>query len=125
MYAEVVNEIDGAPTSATSPSLVALNKVRQRANPAATTLVYLYTSTAVKTQDAFRTTIKAERRREFGMEDQRYYDLLRWNDAVTAMNAHFSYRGISVVVQAYQVLYPIPQREIDISGHIITQNPSY
>ncbi|HSC37774.1 MAG TPA: RagB/SusD family nutrient uptake outer membrane protein, partial [Chitinophagaceae bacterium] len=125
MYAEVVNEIDGAPASATAPSLVALNRVRQRANPAATTLVYLYTSTAVKTQDAFRTTIKAERRREFGMEDQRYYDLLRWNDAVTAMNAHFSYRGISVVVQPYQVLYPVPQREIDISGHIITQNPGY
>ena len=125
MYAEVLNEMDGAPASATSPSLVQLNRIRQRANPAATTLVYTYTSTAVKTQDAFRTTIKAERRREFGIEDQRYYDLLRWNDAVTAMNAHFSYRGFGTPVQPYQVLYPIPQREIDISGHIITQNSGY
>lgn len=125
MYAEVVNEMDGAPTSATSPSLVQLNRIRQRANPAATTLVYAYTSTAVKTQDAFRTTIKAERRREFGIEDQRWYDLLRWSDAVTAMNTHFSYRNAGIVIQPYQTLYPIPQREIDISGHIITQNPGY
>ncbi|HEY4148525.1 MAG TPA: RagB/SusD family nutrient uptake outer membrane protein [Chitinophagaceae bacterium] len=125
MFAEVANEMDGAPTSATAASLVQLNRIRLRANPAATSLVYLYTSSAVNTQAAFRTTIKAERRREFGMEDQRWYDLLRWGDAVTAMNAHFASRGVNVVLQPYQVLYPIPQREVDISGHIITQNPGY
>jgi hypothetical protein len=128
MYAEVVNEMDGAPTSDASPSLVALNKIRKRANPAATgttALTYVYTATAVKTQDAFRTTIKAERRREFGIEDQRWYDLLRWGDAITAMNAHFSYRNVPVTVEPYQALYPVPQREIDISGHIITQNAGY
>ncbi len=125
MFAEVANEMDGAPTSATSPSLVQLNRIRQRANPAATSLVYTYNSSAVNTQSAFRTTIKAERRREFGMEDQRWFDLLRWGDAVTAMNAHFVYRGLPIVVQPYQELYPVPQREVDISGHIITQNPGY
>ncbi|MBS1563284.1 MAG: RagB/SusD family nutrient uptake outer membrane protein [Bacteroidetes bacterium] len=124
MYAEVVNEMDGAPTSDLSPSLVALNKIRRRAQPSGT-LVYLYNNTAVKTQDAFRSTIKAERRREFGMEDQRWFDLLRWNDAVSAMNTHFSYRNANVTVKAYQVLYPVPQREIDLSGGIITQNPGY
>ena len=125
MYAEVVNEMDGAPASDASPSLVALNRIRKRANPAALVLTYLYTNAAVKTQDAFRTTIKAERRREFGMEDQRWFDLLRWNDAVTVMNAHFTYRKVDVTVESYRALYPIPQREIDISGHIISQNTGY
>ena len=131
MYAEVVNEMDGAPTSNTSPALVQFNRIRQRANPLAPALgvsgsmQYQYTATQVKTQDAFRTTIKLERRREFGIEDQRWYDLLRWNDAVTVMNTHFSGRNISTVVKPYQTLYPIPQREIDVSGHILTQNPGY
>ena len=74
---------------------------------------------------SFLKTIKAERRREFGEESQRWYDLLRWNDAVTVMNAHFTSRSISVVVQPYQTLFPIPQREVDVSEHIITQNPGY
>ncbi|MFL9484581.1 RagB/SusD family nutrient uptake outer membrane protein [Chitinophagaceae bacterium LWZ2-11] len=121
MYAEVVNEMDGP----TSVALAQLNRIRQRANPAATTLTYLPTASAVNTQASFRTTIKAERRREFAEEDQRWYDLLRWGDAVTAMNTHFTSRGLSVVVQPYQVFYPIPQREIDISNHVITQNPGY
>lgn len=126
MYAEVVNEMDGttvATGSAPAAALLQFNKVRSRALP--TTTAYTATSTQVRTKDAFRTTIKAERRLEFGIEDQRWYDLLRWDDAVTAMNAHFTTRSLPIVVKPYQVLYPIPQTQIDISRGVLKQNPGY
>jgi starch-binding outer membrane protein, SusD/RagB family len=131
MLAEVLNEMDGTTpltaADATNPNsrLYLLNLTRKRANPAATNLVYAYNASAINSQANFRTAIKNERRREFAQEDQRWYDLLRWNDAVTAMNAHFTSRAIPTVVQQYQALYPIPQREIDVSGHILVQNPGY
>ena len=126
MYAEVVNEMDGttvATGSAPAAALLQFNKVRSRAMPATTP--YTVTTTAVRTKDAFRTIIKAERRLEFGVESQRWYDLLRWDDAVTAMNAHFTTRGLPIVVKPYQVLYPIPQTQIDISQGVLKQNPGY
>ncbi len=133
MYAEAENEINGTTplvaADATTPTsrLYQLNRIRTRAANGVTAAVpvYAYNSSAVNSQANFRTTIKAERRREFGEEDQRWYDLLRWGDAVTVMNAHFTSRALPTVVLPYQALYPIPQREIDVSGHIITQNPGY
>jgi hypothetical protein len=137
LYAEAENELNGntplTAADATNPAsrLFQLNRIRTRAAngvPAAVP-VYAFNATAVNSQTNFRNTIKAERRREFGEEDQRWYDLLRWNDAVTAMNAHFQSRSsasfIPPVVKDYQVLYPIPQREIDVTNHIVTQNPGY
>jgi len=122
MYAEVVNEMDGtAAGPAPAGALTQFNRIRQRAGVP----VYVATATQVATQAAFRTTIKAERRREFAIEDQRWYDLLRWGDAVTAMNAHFTSRALPNTVEAFQVLYPVPQREIDISNGVMPQNPGY
>lgn len=133
MYAEVVNEIDGDtpldPTDASNPlsRLYQLNLLRSRAaGPIpANVPVYLYTDSKVSSKDEFRKTLKAERRREFGEEDQRWFDLVRWGDAVTVMNAHFAGRGILITIQDYQKLYPIPQREIDLSQNRLTQNPGY
>lgn len=122
LYAEVVNEMEGAVAGpAPAAALTQLNRIRTRAG------VPVYTATAaqVATQAAFRTTIKAERRRELGIEDQRWYDLLRWGDAITAMNAHFTARGLPHVVADYQALYPVPQREIDISNGVMQQNKGY
>lgn len=133
MYAEVENEINGnnalTAADAADPTsrLYQLNRIRTRASGAvpAAVPVYAFNSTAVNSKANFLKTIKAERRREFGIEDQRWYDLLRWDDAVTVMNAHFASRSINVVVQPYQILFPIPQREIDVSGGVMTQNPGY
>jgi hypothetical protein len=122
MYAEVVNEMDGTDAGpAPADALTQFNRIRTRAGVP----VYTATSSAVKTRDAFRTAIKAERRLEFGIEDQRWFDLLRWNDAVTVMNAHFVTRGLTATMAAYQVLYAIPQREIDISNGVLKQNTGY
>jgi hypothetical protein len=135
MYAEVENEINGSTAlvagdaTNTSSRLYQLNRIRQRANPAATTMVYAYNSTTINTKDKFSTAVQNERRREFAMEDQRWYDLLRWGTAVTVMNAHFQSRASASftppVLQNYQALYPVPQRERDVTNGILTQNPGY
>ena len=133
MYAEVENEINGniplTPADATDPTsrLYQLNRIRIRAGGAfpAAVPAYAYNSSAVNSYANFLKTLKVERRREFCEEDQRWYDLLRWGDALTVMNAHFAIRSINVTVQPYQTLFPIPQREIDVSGGIIKQNPGY
>jgi hypothetical protein len=123
MYAEVVNELDGSNTATSAPAtaLAQLNRTRARAGLAA----YAATATQVRTKDAFRTALKAERRLEFSQEDTRWYDLVRWDDAVTVMNAHFVARNRPSRMQDFHRLYPIPQREIDISNGVIKQNPGY
>jgi len=139
MYAEVENEINGntllTAADATNPlsRLYQLNRIRTRAaGPVPTAVpVYLYNSSTVKTQAAFRTTIQQERRREFGEEDQRFYDLLRWGWPVFQLNIdnHLGKIGaIFTTVAQYQMLYPIPQAQIDLaSGYGVTmqQNPGY
>ncbi len=138
MYAEVENEINGnAPltaTDATNPTsrLYQLNRIRARAaGPIpANVPVYLYNATAVKTQASFRSTIQAERRREFGEEDQRWYDLIRWGEPyfINSINTHLTAtKAANLLTDDHQMLYPIPQREIDIVGNksILWQNPGY
>jgi len=72
--------------------------------------------------------IMLERRRELVFEGQRYFDLKRLPsaDALTIINNHLSaeYTGVPTV-QEYQLVYPIPQGEIDVSNGVITQNPGY
>jgi len=138
MYAEVENEINGnTPLTATDATtftsrLYQLNRIRARASgnfPAAVP-VYLYSSTAVKTQAAFKATIQAERRREFGEEDQRWYDLIRWGEPyfIRQINTHLkATKAADTLTEDHQIVYPIPQREIDIIGNknILWQNPGY
>jgi len=61
--------------------------------------------------------IKQERRVEFGMENERFYDLVRWGDAPSVLGG-FGY-------QAKNALYPIPQTAIDQSQGVLIQNPNY
>ena len=133
MYAEVVNEMDGdTPLTATDETdplsrLYQLNRIRARAAgpvPAAVP-VCTFGSSSVNSKDNFRKTLKAERRRELGVESHRWFDLIRWGDAITVMNAHFASRNLTTVVEPYQLLYPIPQREIDVTNGILKQNPGY
>ena len=64
-----------------------------------------------------RTAIKNERRWEFAMEGYRFYDLVRWGDAVSALG--------SLGYQHRNEWYPIPQPAIDLSGGVLVQNPNY
>jgi hypothetical protein len=64
-----------------------------------------------------RQAIKDERRWEFAMEGYRFYDLVRWNDAISTLGS----LGYTNKCR----YYPIPQKVIDLSAGVITQNPEW
>jgi len=61
--------------------------------------------------------IKQERRVELAMENERFYDLVRWGDANSVLG------GLGY--QPKNALLPIPQSAIDQSGGVLVQNPNY
>jgi hypothetical protein len=61
--------------------------------------------------------LKQERRIEFAMENERFYDLVRWGDAPAFLG------GLGY--QTKNEFLPIPQTVIDKSGGVLIQNPNY
>jgi hypothetical protein len=105
MYAEALNE-----NGKTSDALTYLNMVRARAN------VPAYSSLS---QDDCREKIYLERRFEFYLEGQRWFDLVRTGRALSTM-APFGMKD-------YMTVFPIPQAQIQIINDpsILPQNPGY
>ena len=66
----------------------------------------------------------AERRVELAFENHRFYDLLRFGVADAVLSAHAAEMGYSSY-DARKLLLPIPAREINLSGGLLTQNPGY
>lgn len=102
MAAEAANELGQGATG-----IQWMNAVRQRAGLGSKT----YT-----TQAQMRTDIKQERRVEFGVEGERFFDLVRWGDAVTVLG------GLGYTNRCRY--YPIPQKVIDACPNIL-QNPEW
>jgi len=69
------------------------------------------------TQTAMRNDIKRERRAEFGMEGERFFDLVRWGDAVSVLGP-LGYTNRCRY-------YPLPQPAIDKSNGVLVQNPEW
>ncbi len=101
--AEAANELGQSANAA-----MYLNKVRNRAGLPNTTAADMM---------SMREAIKQERRVEFGMEFERFYDLVRWGDATTVL-APFGYTDRNKY-------FPIPQDAIDKSQGVLIQNPNY
>lgn len=78
-------------------------------------------------QETLRQAIRRERAVELSFEGHRKYDLLRWGVFVeTIRNTQEPAMEIPRNnIQAFHVLMPVPQREIDISNGTINQNPGY
>lgn len=114
MYAEALNEIQ-YDASEGSPALKYLNAVRQRAG------ISNLTTKQLPTQEKFRKSILVERQREFPYEGQRWFDLVRMGFAKSVMAEN------GVEIKDYQLLFPIPQQEIEKVGNksILWQNPGY
>lgn len=114
MYAEALNEIQ-YDASEGSLALKYLNAVRQRAGISNLTVKQL------PTQEKFRKGILVERQREFPYEGQRWFDLVRMGFAKSVMAEN------GVEIKDYQLLFPIPQQEIEKVGDksILWQNPGY
>ncbi len=90
-----------------------LEMVRARARGTNAAVLPKITTTDV---DELRTKIHFERRIELAMEWERFFDLVRWDEAKDVIP--------NFVVGKHE-LFPIPQTEIDKSEGLITQNPGY
>lgn len=114
MYAEALNEIQ-YDASEGSLALKYLNAVRQRAG------ISNLTAKQLPTQEKFRKGILVERQREFPYEGQRWFDLVRMGFAKSVMAEN------GIEIKDYQLLFPIPQQEIEKVGDksILWQNPGY
>ncbi len=112
MLAEAANESNNGAVAAAN-----LEKIRNRASgnlgPTRTILPVI----PFTTQAAMRQAIKDERRWEFAMEGYRFYDLVRWGDAVTTLS------GLGYTNK--HRFYPIPQQTINLSGGVLKQNPEW
>ena len=80
-------------------------------------------------QSDLRTAIRHERRVEFAMEGQRWFDLCRWGVAKSTMDTYIASeteevrKECATFIAGKNELFPIPAKEIELSG--ITQNPNY
>jgi hypothetical protein len=112
MAAEAANEIGGAGNTALAQTY--LEMVRARAREGNNTIL---PPVVFVSQVQMRDAIKRERRSEFGMEAERFFDLVRWNDAETVLGPSG--------YQPRNKYYPIPKEAIDRSNGILIQNPLY
>jgi hypothetical protein len=111
MYAEVQNELNGAPTAA---GYSAINQVRARAN--------VPNLTPGLGQAAFRDSVFLERRKEFIQEGHRWFDLVRQGGTVLVDALHKL--PAKSAASAKNNLFPIPLVEIQTDPKL-TQNPGY
>ena len=112
MAAECLNEIGGSSNEAQAVNY--LEQVRKRARAGGSGILPPVPFVS-KTQ--FRNAIKQERRAELALEGERFYDLVRWGDAITVLGP----LGYTNRCR----FYPIPQPEIDRSGGVLIQNPEW
>ncbi|MBN8880376.1 MAG: RagB/SusD family nutrient uptake outer membrane protein [Sphingobacteriales bacterium] len=116
MFAEASNELDGADNI--EQARVALNSVRFRARAGNAAILPDVTTTD---QGELRDAIRHERRIELAMEHDRFFDIVRWGIADDVMQT----AGKSNFSAARDGLLPIPQTQIDLSNHVLTQNFGY
>ena len=121
LYAEASNELAGPSEDA----LVPLNAVRERAGLPA------YTLASLPSKYEFREAVRNERRLELAMENQRWFDLLRWGTATSVVNdfikneAFYSaYDYVVNPIAEWQTLLPIPLSVTNINKEV-AQNPGY
>lgn len=120
MYAEAVAE---GGTATAGPASAALDAVRHRGDPSAT-------SSAGLGSGAFIDTLRVERRKEFVYEGLRWFDLSRWgilDQALRAKQAEILTiypQEFKAVHGAPNALFPIPQIEINTDPNL-SQNPGW
>jgi len=106
LLAEAENELGNS-----AAAISTLDQIRNRVN---------LPNTTASNQGDLRTAIQNERRLELAFEGHRWFDLKRTETAVNTMNA----LNRNYNVEAYQLLWPIPQSELDRNPNL-TQNAGY
>jgi hypothetical protein len=114
IYAEAANEANGGPTA---EAIEAVNKVRRRNG-----------ASEIKTmsQQAFRSFVLEERRRELALEGDRRWDLLRWGIYLPVMNALDNDENNVLKRRINKhLLMPIPVSELNANKLITANNPGW
>lgn len=121
LYAELVNEVEGP----TEEAFKYLNMIRERAG------VRTYTTADLSSRYQFREAVRKERRTELAFENQRWFDLLRWDVAVSTYNDYLAseifYTGYNYTVNPiakWQTLLPVPLTVMNINPDV-AQNVGY
>ncbi|GAB3262911.1 RagB/SusD family nutrient uptake outer membrane protein [Larkinella harenae] len=114
MYAEALNE-----SGRTADAQPYLNRVRTRAGLAAKT------AADAGTQATMRLALEQERRIELAFEGHRWFDLVRTGRALPILQAKAAAIGIKTNLTENNLVFAIPQSQIDINSSKITQNPGY
>jgi len=111
MYAEVLNE-----QGKTADALPYINLVRTRAK---------LPNLASSSQADVRLALEKERQVEFLYEGHRWFDLVRTGRAQAVMNAHYANLKLSFKLDDFELIFPIPQNEVDLNPTVVKQNPGY
>lgn len=135
-YAEAMNEAYGpnvVPQGYGMSAKEALQQVRDRASVSLPAI----NASSIET---FRKAVKHERQIELAFEDHRYWDLLRWKDAMTVLNnpvcgvkvtrsgEGYAYSVVEVAPRFFaekNYYLPLMRSEIENSNGTLTQNPKY
>ena len=122
-----------APNGYVMSAKEALQKVRDRASVS-------LPAVNASTIETFRHAVKHERQIELAFEDHRYWDLLRWKDAMTVLNQpvkgvkinksgdKYSYAVVDVASRVFyerNYYLPLLRSEIENSEGTLEQNPNY
>lgn len=127
-------------------ALPLINEVRQRAANSVTRLkqadgsyssnykveVYQPGVNCTWTQDYARQALRTERRLEFALEGNRFFDLVRWGIADTYLNSYFasestkrSYLKTAKFTKGRDEYLPIPLNQVNYSKGLYKQNPGF
>ncbi|MEB2773870.1 RagB/SusD family nutrient uptake outer membrane protein [Algoriphagus sp. D3-2-R+10] len=121
-------------------ALPIINQIRERAGQStsrplaagASDVYKVSPYTSFPSKDFALKVLKFERRLEFAMEGHRFFDLVRWGEAAPVLNAYLDtekqrrdFLSNAKFTAGRDEYYPIPQREIDFTKGVYTQNPGY
>lgn len=116
MYAECLNEQGFV---AGGEAFTLLNRIRVRAG------LGEKDASDIPNQEAFRLAIEQERRVEFAFEGHRWFDLVRTGRAIAVINGKAQSINLVAPITQNNLVFPIPQSQIDINRNKIEQNPGY
>ena len=124
LYAEVLNEINGAPTD---QAIDLVNRVRTRVGlPELANSTYYNLATIKSSKEAFLNHIKTERALELACECVRWFDLKRWGidneQTLAELKSRDSDFNNFIIGKSIRV--PLPQKDVDNNPNL-KQNPNY
>jgi hypothetical protein len=113
MYAEAANEVGNGPTA---EAYQALNMIRERSHE---------NDTSGLDQQQFRSLVLEERGKELYQENNRRFDLIRWGVFAQVMNQIGTMENVIKTRSNKNLLFPIPQSEINANKLIGSNNPGW